>query len=357
MDELISDFERNVTRLTDIIGLNFLEFRRIYDDEILSYLNTVTTMEDVDMAPPEITVTTDTGQQRIRIPMYLDAVLGARPLVGGFIPRVGPYHVQTITTRAYPTDTVPAMLSALNTIGLPFRMTLRFLPLDKPRAEHELTSYQKKWFMARKSMLTYMMEALQGVESSKVNLDAAEKAGDATAALTEIQSDQASLGYHTFVVTVWDRDLQELQKKVQTIEKTINAKGFTTLVETVNSTRAWFSTHPGNSRANVRRPLMTSLNFTHLFPSAAVWSGNLINKHFGLPCLFAGVAAALAHLVSFIAEDFADKGTGTDGTGVGLGDDDDFFDFIGGDPSADGPIASQRRGRGCHRIDAEVRYL
>jgi type IV secretion system protein VirB4 len=223
--------------------------------------------------------------------MYLDAVLGARPLVGGFIPRVGPYHVQTITTRAYPTDTVPAMLSALNTIGLPFRMTLRFLPLDKPRAEHELTSYQKKWFMARKSMMTYMMEALQGVESSKINLDAAEKANDATIALTEIQSDQASLGYHTFVVTVWDRDLKELQKKVQTIEKTINAKGFTTLVETVNSTRAWFSTHPGNTRANVRRPLMTSLNFTHLFPSAAVWYGNLINKHFGIPCLFAGVAA------------------------------------------------------------------
>ncbi len=291
MDEIIDEFESNVTRLTNILGLNFLEFRRANDDEILSYLHMATTMEDVPISAPELSFPTEDGIRTIRIPMYLDAVLGARHLVGGFIPKVGDLHIKVITVKGYPTDTVPAMLAALNSASIPYRMTLRFIPLDKPKAVAELTSYQKKWFMARKSMLSYMMEALQGTESSKINLDAVEKAADTSLAMQEVQADQTSMGYHTFTIVTWDSSLKELQKKVQTLEKAVNSKGFVTLVETINSTRAWFGGHPGNMRANIRRPLMSSLNFTHLFPSAAVWSGNRENSHLSLPCLFAGVAS------------------------------------------------------------------
>jgi len=57
------------------------------------------------------------------------------------------------------------------------------------------------------------------------------------------------------------------------------------LPETLNSVEAWLSSVPGNAYANVRQPIVSTLNLAHLMPVSAVWAGPEKNKHLDGPPL------------------------------------------------------------------------
>ena len=59
----------------------------------------------------------------------------------------------------------------------------------------------------------------------------------------------------------------------------IQSLGFTGYIETDNSAEAWFGTIPGIPDANCRRPIVSSLNFCHLAPLTAIWSGDKRNNY------------------------------------------------------------------------------
>jgi len=52
-----------------------------------------------------------------------------------------------------------------------------------------------------------------------------------------------------------------------------------TIHEKVNAVDAWLGTHPGNAYANVRVPLVSTLNLAHMMPLSAVWAGPENNAH------------------------------------------------------------------------------
>jgi type IV secretion system protein VirB4 len=72
---------------------------------------------------------------------------------------------------------------------------------------------------------------------------------------------------------VWDERLGTALEKAAYIAGLINAAGFTAKVETVNAFNAWLSMQPGNVYANVRRPLLSSGNLSHVIPLSSVWAG------------------------------------------------------------------------------------
>ena len=130
-----------------------------------------------------------------------------------------------------------------------------------------------------------LKETATQTESAMVDNDAANKAADSDTALQEVADDLVSYGYFTATLVVLDKDYLQVEKKLRALEKTINSLGFTVINETLNAVDAWLGCLPGLCRANIRRPILNSLNLAHILPLSAVWAGPVNNKHLNAPVL------------------------------------------------------------------------
>ncbi|MCD9026637.1 conjugal transfer protein TrbE [Luteimonas sp. BDR2-5] len=219
------------------------------------------------------------------VPFHLDALLADCPLSGGLAPVLGEAHLRTVTVRAFPTSTWPGVLDELNRLGFGYRWVTRFLCLDKAEAEKALARLRRQWFAKRKSVVALLRETLFQQESPLVDNDAANNATDADAALQELGSDAVAFGYVTATVTVLDRDADAADERRRQVERVIQGRGFVTVPETLNAVEAWLSSIPGNAYANVRQPIVSTLNLAHLMPVSAVWAGPERNAHLDGPPL------------------------------------------------------------------------
>jgi len=122
--------------------------------------------------------------------------------------------------------------------------------------------------------------------STLLDSDAANKADDADEALQEIGADYAGAAYLTTTITVWDKNASLAEARLQQIEKTIQARGFTCIKEGLNALESWFGSLPGQVYANVRSFPVSTLNLAHLMPLSALWEGSDSNTHLGGPPLF-----------------------------------------------------------------------
>jgi type IV secretion system protein VirB4 len=123
--------------------------------------------------------------------------------------------------------------------------------------------------------------------------DADNKVADADQALQVLGGDHVAFGYLTATITVADRSRAAVEDKVRTVERIVNGLGFTCVRETVNAVEAWLSSLPGHVYANVRQPLVHTLNLAHLMPLSSVWAGPVRNSHLdGPPLLVAKTAGS-----------------------------------------------------------------
>ncbi|MGH7435121.1 MAG: helicase HerA domain-containing protein, partial [Polyangiaceae bacterium] len=214
----------------------------------------------------------------------LDAVLPDMPLTPGDVPMLGDHFRCTSTVSGFPGATSPGLLDALNHLNTEYRWVTRFLCLDKAEAKDVLEKYRKQWWAKRKGLWTMIKEEAAKEEAALIDNAAASKAADADAALGELGDDLVSFGYLTTTVTVWDPDLELARRKSQRVKEVIQSRGFTVKDETLNSTQAWLGSLPGHVYANVRRPIVSSMNLTHLMPLSSVWAGDAVNRHLESVC-------------------------------------------------------------------------
>ena len=144
---------------------------------------------------------------------------------------------------------------------------------------------RRQWFAKRKNVIALLRETIFQQESPLVDTDASNKAADADAALQELGSDQVAFGYLTATVTVLDADPAVADEKLRMVERVIQGRGFVTIPETLNAVDAWLSSVPGNAYANVRQPIVSTLNLAHMMPMSAVWAGPEKNEHLDGPPL------------------------------------------------------------------------
>src|SRR5690606_22382080 len=97
--------------------------------------------------------------------------------------------------------------------------------------------------------------------------------------------DQVAFGHLTATITVADTDRGRVEEKVRAVERIVNGLGFTTIRESINAVEAWLGSLPGHVYANIRQPLVHTLNLAHLMPLSAVWAGPPRNDHLGGPAL------------------------------------------------------------------------
>jgi type IV secretory pathway TrbD component len=65
-------------------------------------------------------------------------------------------------------------------------------------------------------------------------------------------------------ITVWDVDPRLADEKLRLVEKVIQGRDFTAMVETVNAVDARLGSLPGHAYANVRQSPISTLNLAHL---------------------------------------------------------------------------------------------
>jgi type IV secretion system protein TrbE len=267
-----------VDRTDGVLGLveGFMpELRWLDDEETLTYLHS----------------TVSTKRQRVRvpeIPMYLDAILADQPLTGGLEPMLGNSHLRVLTVVGFPTVTTPGILDELNRLAFSYRWSTRAIMLDKTEATRLLTKIRRQWFAKRKSIAAILKEVMTNEASTLLDTDAHNKAMDADAALQELGSDAIGQAFVTATVTVWDDDPSVADEKLRLVEKVIQGRDFTCMVESVNAVEAWLGSLPGQAYANVRQPLVSTLNLAHMIPLSAVWAGPARDEHLGAPPLFFG---------------------------------------------------------------------
>jgi type IV secretion system protein TrbE len=230
-----------------------------------------------------------TKRHRVRVPevpMHLDALLVDEPLAGGLEPRLGNQHLRTLSVIGFPTATFPGVLDELNQLAFPYRWATRAIMLDKTDATRLLTKIRRQWFAKRKSVASILKEVMTNEATTLLDTDAANKALDADAALQELGSDTIGEAYFTATLTVWDADPRTADEKLRLVEKVIQGRDFTCIVETVNAIEAWLGSLPGQTYANVRQPPISTLNLAHMIPLSAVWAGPERDEHLGAPPLF-----------------------------------------------------------------------
>ncbi len=219
------------------------------------------------------------------IPAHIDAILCDRPLLGGLEPKLGDQHLRVLTVLGFPNATVPGLLDALNDLGFAYRWTARWIALDKTEATRHLTRLRRQWFAKRKSVGAVLREVMFNRETALVDPDADNKAIDADEALQELGQDDVAFGYLTTAIVVADADVRRANEKLLAVERIINTRGFVTIRETLNAVEAWLGSLPGNPYANVRQPIVHTLNLAHMMPVSAVWAGPEMNRHLNAPAL------------------------------------------------------------------------
>ncbi|MEY9495920.1 type IV secretion/conjugal transfer VirB4 family ATPase [Bradyrhizobium elkanii] len=234
--------------------------------------------------------TISTKRHRVRvpeIPMYIDALLSDQPLTGGLEPMLGSANIRVLTIVGFPGATTPGILDDLNRLAFSYRWSTRAIMLDKADATKLLTRIRRQWFAKRKSIGAILKEVMTNEASTLLDTDAHNKALDADAALQELGSDQIGQAFVTATITVWDRDPNTADEKLRLVEKVIQGRDFTCMIETVNAVEAWLGSLPGHVYANVRQPPISTLNLAHMIPMSAVWAGEARDLHFkGPPLLF-----------------------------------------------------------------------
>lgn len=273
-------FITETDRALDLLMGFMPEVTALSDAETLTYLHGTVSLHRHDVSVPET-------------PIYLDALLVDTPLVGGLEPMLGEQHLRTLTILGFPNLSRPGILDALNHQNFAYRWVTRFIALDKTDATKSLTKIRRQWFNKRKSITALLREVMYNQPTQLLDSNADNKVGDADLALQALGGDHVSFGYLTTTITVADTTREGVEDKVRGVERIVSGLGFTCIRESMNAVEAWLSSLPGQVYANVRQPLVHTLNLAHLMPLSSVWAGPNENRHIGgAPLLYAQTAGS-----------------------------------------------------------------
>jgi type IV secretion system protein TrbE len=267
-DYFVAETDRALDLLSNILP----EISFLSDEETLTHLHSCVSTKNHAVSVPAI-------------PAYLDALLADTPFTGGMAPKLGEQHLRTISVLGMPGTTTPALLDELNDLATGYRWGTRWIALDRPEAQKLLTRKRRQWFAKRKSVTAILREVLFNQETALLDTDASTKAAETNEALEDLGSGDVAFGYVTTTITVSSEDETEADEALRQVERVVNARGFVTIRESFNAVEAWLGSLPGNPYANVRQPIIHTLNLAHIMPISSVWAGPHWNDHLDQPPL------------------------------------------------------------------------
>jgi type IV secretion system protein TrbE len=265
-------FLGQIEQMANLMASFMPEVHPLDDGETLTYLHSCISDRRLNVAVPDV-------------PFFLDEMITDRPLIGGLSPRLGSLFLKTVSVRAYVNRTLPCLLDRLNELPIEYRWVGRYLPMDKADATRLLNKMRRQWFAKRKGMTTLLKEAMTKQESKLEDSDSLNKAEDVDDALQELGGDHCSFGDFTLTVTVWDGNEETATEKARAVQQVVDGVGLVSEIEDFNAIQAWLGSLPGHPYADIRRPMISSLNVCDLVPLSAIWSGPARCGHLNGPPL------------------------------------------------------------------------
>ena len=242
-----------------------LWIHRLDDSELFSYIKSSVSLNKQNLIYPKDTF------------FFLDNYLCDMDVHNSQPLKIGEYYVPVMGIMDFPNKTYPAIFDELNRTITEFRWTTRFIPLSKERSTKEAEKYQNRFYSARKSGMTLFTEMAMNVEIDKENKGALEMESQAADIQADIAMGDYVLGYYTSNLMVWDKKLEGAKLKARKLQQVVRSCGFSVREETFNNSQAWLGMMPGNVYANIRRPLISTKNFSNIIPLSSAWQGLLQN--------------------------------------------------------------------------------
>lgn len=270
--EALESFERGAADTFGLFERLVADFARLTDDETLSYLKGQISPSRGSLRAPASAA-------------FLDGLLCDAPLVGGVAPMLGDKHLRILTLKGFPPFSHPGMLDDLNACAMSYRWMTRFLALGSEEAGRELVKWRRLWFSKHKSMGALVKEMLTKEPSTFSNPDAIAKAREVDEAIEELGSELIGFGYLTSTLVVMGETAAEADEKLRCAARIVSSRGFVAVAETLNAVEAWLSSLAGHAWANVRRPMASTLNLSHMAPLSTPWAGEAWNKRLDAPPL------------------------------------------------------------------------
>lgn len=187
--------------------------------------------------------------------------------------RMGDLYVQNMTMNDFPSATYPGILSALLTLPFQFRWSTRWIPFSNKESQVKAKNLRNAYRGAQKSLSALAYEETSGKESQNIDTQAVVDTQAMEEVMVRLAKDE-TLGEMTSVITVWDKEIDPLVKKVQKVHEMLTTWGFDAITETPYSNfQAWQSSLPGDSISGRRRPLVTAANISHIIPFTTMFHG------------------------------------------------------------------------------------
>lgn len=256
----LDGFEDTITRLADQLGDAFQSVERLAGDDLLSYLH----------------ATVSTAWHRVgpfEAPAFLGYLLADQYLTAGLYPRLGEAHLRVVGVKGMAASSWPEMHQALAELAFPLRLSVRYLALSPETALRLLKTQWRRWFSLRKGVVRIILDAFTPGPGSKDDPVALARAEETDAAREAVANGLLGYGYLTIAVVVWDADRARADHRARLVEHLLTRRGFVAVTETFNAVEAFAGTIPGNVVANVRRPVVSTINAAHFLPLSAAWTG------------------------------------------------------------------------------------
>ncbi len=202
-------------------------------------------------------------------PYYLDCML-ARDCLNGKLINYNNEYVQCVSLMGYPAGTFPTILYSLQTLPVEFRWSNRFLLTDLQESIGQIEKLRRQWMQKVKSLSSQ----LTGVENFRVDHDAAAMVEDLDYALKDARAGDTAFGNHTSTVILRHHDPEILEATAREVIKVFERVGCSAHLETMNNLEAFLGSLPGHGQENIRKPLITSLNFADIVPLSNDWQGS-----------------------------------------------------------------------------------
>ncbi|HIF9415329.1 TPA: conjugal transfer protein TrbE [Photobacterium damselae] len=204
-------------------------------------------------------------------PMYLDSYLGTYDFWTGLKPKLDDEYICCISIDGFPNFGHPNMLSALDYLDVEYRWNTRFCHFDAAQAIELLNKEKNKWKQKVVSFKDKLLKTNNPVQDD----DALDMVNQYDSAITATSKGDIQYGHYTSTIVLRHKDIETLELCADDVTKCLrNIMGFTCRVETVNAVEAFLGTLPSDSLHNVRKPLISTMNLSHLSPLAGIWTGN-----------------------------------------------------------------------------------
>lgn len=273
LDKGLDIFKKNLETLYDSLS-TVLNLTRLTEDSLAVDEKQTITQSDLFTHITQCITGDFQPVQVPSIPMYLDSILGNEDLIGGFTPKIGNKFIRAISIDGFPQESYPVMLRAFNSVPFELRFNTRFFCMDNFEAVKEVEGYVKGW---NSQVFSFFDKLTNNTTRARENQDAKNMKEDAEYVKQEVQLGDISVGYMSSTIIILDEDESLLEDKAREIRRVLQTLGFMCRFETINALETYLGSLPGNTYANIRRPVIKTDNLADLLPLSTVYVGEPFN--------------------------------------------------------------------------------